>query len=96
MSDTKKDSEDLFNTQDDSNTNTIVGALGMRTIKISIFLFVLFILICSDVFVDRLLSTHDNRYVIGRQCTEAGVIVQGLLLSIGFICINILVSCDYI
>lgn len=93
----QEDSEDLL---DDSNepddVTSIISGLGMGTFKTAVFLFILFILISSDVFIDRVLSSSDNSYAEGRHCTAKGTVVQGVLLSLGFILIHTLVTCNYI
>lgn len=78
------------------DVTSILSSIGMNTFKAALFLFVLFIFISSDVFIDRVLSTSDNKYVEGRQATTSGVVVQGIILSIGYILIDILIRCDYI
>lgn len=98
MPDSKDDSEDISSNIDQSpdDITSIISGVGMKTIKTSIFIFILFILISSDVFVDRVLSTPDNMYAEGRHCNAKGTMVQGVLLSIGFILINTMVCYDYI
>ena len=91
------DSEDLFDdTYAPDDVTSIVSGLGMNTLKTSVFLFILFILISSDVFIDRVLSSPDNKYAEGRHCTARGTIVQGVLLSLGYILIHTLIACNYI
>lgn len=87
------DYEDILDgsTQEESSTDTIIS-----TLKTSVFVFILFILLSSDVFIDRILSTSDNSYAEGRNCTTKGTIVQGLILSIGFILIHTLILNDYV
>ena len=95
-----KKQEDCENLLDDSHApddvTSIISGLGMGTFKIAMFLFILFILISSDVFIDRVLSSPDNSYAEGRYCTAKGTVVQGILLSLGFIIIHTLVTCNYI
>jgi hypothetical protein len=92
-----EDSEDIIDdTYVPDDVTSIITGLGVGTFKTSIFLFILFILISSDVFIDRILSSPDNSYAEGRCCTTKGIVVQGILLSLGFILIHILVSCDCI
>ena len=98
MGDKKKDddSENLVINDIPDDMTSIITGLGINTLKTSIFIFILFILISSDVFIDRILSSTDNTYTEGRHCTAKGTVAQGLLLSIGFILIHTLVSCSYI
>jgi hypothetical protein len=77
------------------NIISVASGIGFDTCKIAVFLFILFIFLSSDVFVDRILSSPDNTYAEGRYCTTKGTIIQGLLLSFGFIIIHTLVTCGY-
>ena len=89
------DSEDIINNVPDDITS-VISSLGLNTFKTAILLFILFILVSSDVFIDRVLSSSDNAYVEGRSCTVKGTIVQGLIISLGFILIHALVNSGYI
>jgi hypothetical protein len=91
-----EDTEDIVNTNVPDDVTSMITGLGVGTIKTAVFLFILFILISSDVFIDRILSSTDNSYAEGRQCTTKGTVVQGILLSLGFIIIHTLVSYEYI
>ena len=91
----KKDSEDIL-TEGPDDVTSIFGALGTNVIKMAFFLFLYIMFLCSDVFIDRVLSTQDNRYVEGGITTDQGVVLQGILLSLGYIAIHILISNDYI
>lgn len=79
----------------DDITSLITG-LGIQKLKLSFFIFILFIFISSDVFVDRILSNKKNTYVEGRVLTSKGVMVQGLILSVCYIIITLLVENDYL
>ncbi len=89
----KKDKDD--DVEDIGKSTTYSNIIGTQTLKISVLLFLLFILLSSDVFIDRVLSSVST-YVEGRHCTTKGMIAQGVLLSIGYIIIHTLVSYDYI
>jgi hypothetical protein len=78
-----------------SEENGQVSALNMKNIKISAFLFVLFVLINSDVFIDKILSTNSS-YVEGRYATSSGVVIQGIVLTVCYIIIFVLVEHDFI
>ena len=91
------DSEELVeNTDEPDDVTSILSGLGIHTFKTSVFLFILFILISSDVFIDRVLSSSDNKYAEGRNCTARGTVVQGVILSLGYILIHTLITCNYI
>lgn len=90
------DSENVFNNTIPDDVTSIISVIDPRTIKTSVFLFILFILVSSDVFIDRVLSSADNAYAEGRTCTQKGTLAQGLVIAIGFIIIHTLITKDYI
>lgn len=47
--------------------------------KMLVLLFLIFILISSDVFISRILSKGDNAVVMGRP-TTSGTVIQGMTL----------------
>ena len=91
-----KDSENLVEENIPDDVTSMFGALGSDVVKMALFLFLYIIFLCSDVFIDRVLSTSDNRYVEGGQITDSGVFVQGILLSIGYIIMHVLISHEFI
>ena len=90
------DSESINVRREPDDITSLVFGLGVQKIKAAFFLFILFIFICSDVFVDRILSDKNNTYVEGRNVTSKGIVVQGALLSLGYIVITILIENEYI
>lgn len=66
------------------------------TAKVSIFLFILFIFINSDVFIDRVMRGISHKYVEGRHPTTMGIVFQGVVLCIMFVILDCLVSHDII
>ena len=74
---------------------SLFEGIGFKKIKISFFIFIIFILISSDVFVDRILSGNDG-YVEGRYVTDKGTMIQGLVMAICYIVISCLVDLDCI
>ena len=77
---------DFDNTQNNKTT---------KIFKISLFIFLIFILLSSQIFIEKLESWNKS-LVYERNVTENGIVIQGVLLSIGYIVINELVSNDYI
>jgi hypothetical protein len=63
-----------------------------NTLKTAVFLLVLYIFINSDVFIDRVLPNYTD----GRTCTAGGTVTQGVILTISYILISILVNEDYL
>lgn len=69
--------------------------LGSIRYKFFVFLFFLFLLISSDVFVSRLLSRFDHATSMGCP-TSYGKLLQGGALIIGGIALDALISNDVI
>lgn len=91
------DTEDIdVQDKEPDDVTSIVTGLGSGTFKTAIFLLILFILLHSDVFVDRILASSDNSYVEGREVTTKGMMAQGILLSLGYILIYVLLECQYL
>lgn len=91
-----EDSENIFTSNSGPDDITsIAGCIGFDNFKISILLFILFILISSDVFIDRVLSGTGN-YTEGRQVTSKGVLAQGTVLALGYIIVSCLVTYNFI
>ena len=92
--DKKKNSNDNDNVIDD--ITSIFGEIGFNTFKIAFIMFIMFIMVSSDVFIDRVLSSNNNLYSKGRVTTCRGVVIQGVVLSIGYIILYTLVHHNYI
>jgi hypothetical protein len=87
------DFEDLVDTESPDDITSVIANSGIgRSIKIAAFIFLLFVFVCSDVFIDRLLSTKDNTFAEGRHPTSNGTAVQGVIVALGYIVINLLVT----
>ena len=74
---------------------SLAEGIGFKKIKISFFIFIIFILISSDVFVDRILSGNDG-YVEGRYVTDKGTMIQGVVMTICYIVISCLIDLECI
>ena len=96
MTDTTQNSEDLFENNCPDDVTSLFGAIGYNNIKVAGFIFILFIVAVSDVFVERILYSKDNEYVIGRSPTHKGVLVQGMVVSLGYLVIYVLIECGYL
>jgi hypothetical protein len=66
--------------------------LSVDTVKITGFIFLLFVLLCTDVFVQRVLPSFGPTFVNGAYPSASGVLVQAALLSMGYVGFNVLVS----
>jgi hypothetical protein len=64
----------------------------IHSIKMGFLSFVLYILIMSDVFIERVMSKVSPQLVEGRVPTRKGICMQGILLIIGIIIIDLLIA----
>lgn len=78
---------------DEDNIGDIVVDVGSSTLKIAFYLFILYILVSSDVFIDRILGKNLS---VGHMPTTGGVAMQGMFLSMGYIALYMLVESGYI
>jgi hypothetical protein len=103
QTDTNKDNEDneeyedLFDKNETSDTlASMLVSPGANVLKTAVFIFILFIILCSDVFVDKVLSSSSNTLSEGRYPNTKGTVVQGIMLSLGYISIHCLVNNGYL
>jgi len=73
----------------------VCDMLGSIQWKLVGFVFLIFIIVSSDVFVGRVLSQF-NGAVDLKYPTSWGVILQGLFLSMGLIMIDALIRADIV
>lgn len=97
-------SEPLFKNDDSSQENDdestkhdgfdVFGSIiSKMNIWIAILLFIIFILINTSFFVDEILKKINSDFVaIDGNLTSAGIIIQGVFLSLAYIVIDLLVS----
>ena len=64
----------------------------IHSVKMGFLSFVLYILIMSDVFIERVMSKVSPQLVEGRVPTRKGICMQGVLLIIGIIIIDLLIA----
>lgn len=80
---TKKKPDDLF---------SVVGAVfSWANLKLIVFIFLIFVAICSDMFSEHVLSRF-NGTVDGRVPNTKGTLIQGVFLVLFYIMADILVQ----
>jgi hypothetical protein len=62
-----------------------------HTTKLAGFIFLMFILLSSDVFISRVMGRSGVDLVAGQYPTKKGIMVQGLLLSMAVIVFEFLI-----
>lgn len=60
--------------------------------KLSMLMFIMFILIMSDVFIERVMSKTNLDLVTGRVPTKKGICAQGVVLVFALIVLDFLIS----
>jgi hypothetical protein len=70
---------------------SLMEAVGKIQFKFLILLFVMFVFISSDVFIDRILVSFDGATEL-HSTTNYGVVLQGLFLVLGYVMLEILVD----
>lgn len=75
---------------------SLFGAVGHRNFKMAFFMFMAFVFLNSDVFVEKILANKENTYAEGRLVNANGTIIQGVVIAIVYIALSILVAGDYI
>jgi uncharacterized protein YqhQ len=63
-----------------------------HTCKLSFLTFVMFVLIMSDVFVERVMGKANLGLIQGRIPTKKGICAQGVILVIALIVLDFLIS----
>jgi hypothetical protein len=73
----------------------VFGKLQNLDFKQAIFIFLLFIFVSSDLFYEHFLSMFDGALDM-KSVTNYGVIIQGIMLTLGFIIFNSMVKSELI
>jgi hypothetical protein len=60
--------------------------------KLSALMFIMFILIMSDVFIERVMSKTKLDLVTGRTPTKKGMCAQGVILALSLIVLDFLIN----
>lgn len=89
------DSDPLLCTKPDDFAGLITDALSGIQYKLILFLFLLFIILTSDIFTNRVLSRISGA-VNMKQPTNYGVMIQGTFLVLFFAVIDVLIRQDVI
>jgi hypothetical protein len=90
------DTEDLFKEDVPDDLTSVITSPGFNVFKTAAFVFILFILVSSDVFVDKILATDTNTYAEGRHPTTQGTFIQGTIVALGYIVIHSLITAEYL
>lgn len=72
------------------------AAIGFKDLKVAMFIFVIFLVLCSDVFVQRVLAYRNKQFVSNGLPTAMGTIMQAGMMALGFVSVNTLVKHDFL
>lgn len=94
------DEENEQNNEDDDKPNENIyekssNAFKKINFKSLIFLFILFIFISSDIFIEQILDKFGDT-VEHNNPTSKGVLIQGIMLVLGFAILDTLVNYNLI
>lgn len=90
----KLKSDDEDNKPDDLST-VFMDCFTVMNFKLLFFIFITFILITSDVFVDKILSKFDGASE-NRNPTTKGSFIQGFVLVLFYIMFDVIIKLGYI
>ncbi len=79
----------------DELAEMLVQPFDAVNFKASFLLFFIFLFVSSNIFIDQILSRFNN-VVEGGQITIKGIIIQGVILVIIFIILQIILGFDLI
>ncbi len=93
--DEKKKSKKKPKKEKKTMISNLVDALANTNLKLLLFIFVLFIFVNTDLFVDKLLSRIDGA-VDHRAATSKGVVIQGVFIVLMFVMADTLIQAGII
>jgi hypothetical protein len=79
-----------------SNISSVPTSTWYKEMKRCLFIFILFLLINSQVFISQILSKFPDATDSGYNTNNKGVIIQGIILTLVYLCISILVDQEWV
>lgn len=61
-------------------------------IKLAIFIFIIFIILKSDVYINNVLAKFNGTVNYTNQTTTKGEIISGIFLVLGFLCLDLIIQ----
>ncbi|MCW5953604.1 MAG: hypothetical protein KIT69_15220 [Propionibacteriaceae bacterium] len=84
--------EKLENKSGDDFLSMITDFLKNLPLKIAFFIFIIFILLRSDFFINNILAKFNGTVEYTNQTTTKGEIITGIFLILGYICIDLVIQ----
>jgi hypothetical protein len=75
----------------DDLAGVMVGVFGLANLKLLFILFLLYIFVNCDMFIDKILGKVDGAVADGRMPTTKGTVIAGLILVLLFVIADVLV-----
>lgn len=89
------DADDLSLSEDikkpDDLASALVGLFSISNLKLIVFLFIIFLFVSSDIFIEKFLHKFNNA-VNNREPTAKGVMIQGIVLILLFMFMDIIIK----
>lgn len=79
----------------DDLASLLLAIFRMVNFKLAVFIFMLFIFLNTSSFIDSVLVGF-NDAVDGRQPTERGIVIQGVILTTAYILLSLMVEAELI
>lgn len=76
----------------DDLAGAFAGVFSLANLKLLFILFLIFLFINSDMFIDRMLGKVDGAVADGRMPTTKGTILQGTILVLLYIMADVLIK----
>ena len=76
----------------DDFLSMITDLVKKLPIKLAIFIFIIFIILKSDIYINNLLAKINGAVNYTNQTTTKGEIISGIFLVLGFLCLDIIIQ----
>lgn len=76
----------------EKETSGFVTLLMSPNYKMAIFIFILFMFLMSNMFIEMVLAKISNKLVEGNNPTSHGILVLGIIMTIGYLLFDLLVK----
>lgn len=86
-----KDIETDCEDETEKNTSGFVKLLTSPNYKMAIFIFILFMFIMSNMFIELILAKMSSKFVEGNNPTSYGIVVLGMIMTIGYVIFDLLI-----
>lgn len=75
----------------DDLSGMVTSIFGLVPWKLTIFVFITFIMINTSTFIDQILNSWPGA-VVGRAPSESGLVIQAMILTLGVVIMSICIN----